>query len=99
MAAARHIVMAALGLAVFAGSAHALPPTTQQQDQFYAVCVEISGNAELCRCKADAAMQLTDQRFMGVVISSMRGAAPAQADYTTYNSYVAQSNRICKPNY
>ena len=30
---------------------------------------------ELCACKADAAMTLIDERFMGVVIASMKGGS------------------------
>ena len=77
----------------------AAPPSAAQKDEFYAVCVGISQNAELCRCKADAAMSLIDERFMDVVISSMKGGSPAAADYQAYNAYVAKSNQICKPNY
>ncbi|ODT74576.1 MAG: hypothetical protein ABS76_36605 [Pelagibacterium sp. SCN 64-44] len=78
--------------------AHAAP-TQAQKDEFYSVCVGISQNAELCRCKADAAMTLIDERFMGVVIASMKGGSPAAADYQAYNAYVAKSNQVCKPNY
>ena len=44
-------------------------------------------------------MTLIDARFMGVVITSMQGGSPAAADHETYNSYVARSNQLCKPNY
>ena len=77
----------------------AAPPTAEQKDEFYRVCVGISQNTELCACKADAAMTLIDERFMGVVIASMKGGSPAAADYDTYNTYVARSNQVCKPNY
>lgn len=77
----------------------AAPPTAAQKNEFYAVCVGISQNAELCRCKADAAMSLIDERFMGVVIASMKGGSPAAGDYDAYNTYVARSNQVCKPNY
>lgn len=87
-------LMALSGLPVLAAS-----PTAAQKDEFYAVCVGISQNAELCRCKADAAMTLIDERFMGVVITSMKGGSPAAADYDAYNTYVARSNQVCKPNY
>tara|TARA_R100000365_G_scaffold3404_1_gene11114 strand:- start:262 stop:555 length:294 start_codon:yes stop_codon:yes gene_type:complete len=87
-------LMASSTLAVMAA-----PPTAAQKDEFYAVCVGISQNAELCRCKADAAMTLIDERFMGVVIASMKGGSPAAADYDAYNTYVARSNQVCKPNY
>ena len=89
-----------LSLALMLAAAPALAaPSAAQKDEFYAVCVGISQNAELCRCKADAAMSLIDERFMGVVIASMKGGSPAAADYQAYNAYVARSNQICKPNY
>jgi hypothetical protein len=89
-------VLLVLGLAA---SVQAAAPTTAQKQEFYRVCVGISGDEELCTCKADAAMGLIDERFMGVVIASMKGGSPAAADYERYNSYVARSNQACKPNY
>lgn len=74
-------------------------PTEAQKAEFYAVCMGIAQNAELCGCKADAAMTLIDERFMGVVIAAMKGGSTAQADAVPYNTYVAKSNQICKPNY
>jgi hypothetical protein len=74
-------------------------PTETQKAEFYSVCMSISGDATLCGCKADAAMTLIDERFMGVVIASMKGASPNAGDYARYNEYVARSNGICKPNY
>ncbi|QDZ12049.1 hypothetical protein [Devosia ginsengisoli] len=75
-------------------------PTAAQKDEFYAACMGIAQDAKLCGCKADAAMTLIDERFMGVVIASMKGtSSPAAGDYNAYNSYVARSNQICKPNY
>lgn len=75
-------------------------PTAAQKDQFYAVCMGIAQDATLCGCKADAAMSLIDERFMGVVIASMKGtASPKAADYDAYNTYVAKSNQVCKPSY
>ncbi|WEJ58752.1 hypothetical protein [Devosia sp. FJ2-5-3] len=79
--------------------AFAAAPTASQKQEFFEVCVGISQNQELCACKADAAMTLIDERFMGVVIASMKGGAPAAADYNAYNTYVAKSNQVCKPNY
>jgi hypothetical protein len=90
------IFVLALGLV---GPAAAAPPTAAQKQEFYSVCLGISGDQSLCSCKADAAMKLIDERFMGVVIASMKGGAPAAADYAPYNSYVARSNQVCKPNY
>ena len=84
---------------LLAAPAFAAAPTSAQKDEFYSVCMGIAQDAALCGCKADAAMTLIDQRFMGVVIASMRGGAPAAADYQAYNTYVARSNQICKPNY
>lgn len=89
-----------LGLGVLCSMpAFAAAPTAAQKDEFYKVCMGIAQNAELCGCKADAAMTLIDERFMGVVIASMKGGSPKAGDYDAYNTYVAKSNRICKPNY
>jgi hypothetical protein len=74
-------------------------PTEAQKAEFYSVCVGISQDTALCQCKADAAMGLIDERFMGVVIASMKGGSPEASDYVAYNAYVARSNQICKPNY
>jgi hypothetical protein len=74
-------------------------PTEAQKAEFYQVCMGIAQDDTLCSCKADAAMTLIDERFMGVVISSMKGGSPAEGDYVAYNTYVAKSNQICKPNY
>ena len=90
-------------LASFAVLAVVMPahaaPTAAQKEEFYAVCMSIAQDATLCSCKADAAMTLIDERFMGVVIASMKGGSPAASDYDAYNTYVAKSNQICKPNY
>jgi hypothetical protein len=74
-------------------------PTQAQKAEFYQVCMGIAQDAALCGCKADAAMTLIEERFMGVVIASMKGSAPAAEDFRAYNAYVAKSNQICKPNY
>ncbi|ODT49523.1 hypothetical protein [Devosia sp. 63-57] len=95
----RNILLALAVLTMGVQTVTAAQPSAAQKDEFYKVCVGISQNAELCRCKADAAMTLIDERFMGVVISSMKGGSPAAADYDAYNTYVAKSNQICKPNY
>lgn len=88
----------ALSLAM-TGVAFAVAPTAAQKQEFFEVCLNISQNQELCSCKADAAMTLIDERFMGVVISSMKGGSPASKDFDAYNTYVAKSNQVCKPNY
>lgn len=89
------LLTALLGVA----PALAAAPTAAQKDEFYSVCMGIAQDATLCGCKADAAMTLIDERFMGVVIASMKGGSPAAADYDAYNTYVARSNQVCKPNY
>ncbi len=89
-------VLAALGLMTVPTLA---APTAAQKDEFYAVCMGIAQDQTLCSCKADAAMTLIDERFMGVVIASMKGRATAPGDAVPYNTYVAKSNQICKPNY
>lgn len=96
---ARIVCTATLLLALVAAPALAAAPSEAQKAEFYAACMAISGNEPLCTCKGDAAMHLIDARFMDVVISSMKGGAPAAADYAAYNTYIAESNRICKPNY
>ena len=92
-------LIALLPLLALSAPALAAPPTASQKDEFYAVCMGIAQDATLCGCKADAAMTLIDERFMGVVIASMKGGAPAAADYDAYNISVAKSNQVCKPNY
>jgi hypothetical protein len=77
----------------------AAPPTAAQHDEFFRTCMSIAQDEALCTCKADATAELIDERFMGVVIASMKGGSPAAADYDAYNTYVARSNQICKPNY
>lgn len=95
MRAALVIMMGvALTAPVFAAA-----PTPAQKTEFYQVCMEIASDDTLCSCKADAAMTLIDERFMGVVIASMKGGSPAEGDYAAYNAYVAKSNQVCKPNY
>jgi hypothetical protein len=84
---------------LLSGPAFAAPPTAAQKDEFYAVCMGIADNETLCACKAKAAMTLIDERFMGVVIASMRGGTPASTDFVAYNTYVAKSNQVCKPDY
>lgn len=74
-------------------------PTAAQKDEFYKVCVGISQNSELCACKVDAAMTLIDERFMNVVIAAMKGGSTDPGQGAAYNTYVAKSNQICKPNY
>ena len=91
------VTMAVLALATIPAAAAA--PTAAQKDEFYRVCMGIAQNDTLCSCKAEAALSLIDERFMDVVITSMKGGSPDAADYDAYNTYVAKSNQVCKPNY
>ena len=77
----------------------AAAPTAAQKDEFYRVCMGIAQDDALCSCKAEAALSLIDDRFMDVVIASMKGGSPKAEDYDAYNTYVAKSNQVCKPNY
>ena len=95
----RALALSIAGLALLSAPAFAAAPSAEQKAEFYKVCVGISSNVELCTCKADAAMDLLDERFMAVVIASMKGGSPAEGEYVAYNAYVAKSNQICKPNY
>ena len=94
----KHLLSAALIFALAATPAIAAP-TAEQKAEFYKTCMGIAQDDPLFSWKSDGAMKLIDVRFMGVVISGMQGKAPAEADYSAYNTYVAKSNQICKPNY
>jgi hypothetical protein len=94
----KHIVLTTALLAGMSSTAFAAPSAAQKAE-FYAVCMGIAQDDKLCGCKADAAMTLIDERFMDVVIKSMKGGSPAAGDFRAYNAYVAKSNQICKPNY
>ncbi|HEY9012441.1 MAG TPA: hypothetical protein VIN06_15640 [Devosia sp.] len=88
-----------LALGLLTVPASAASPTPQQRAEFYATCMGIAQNNELCTCKADAALKLIDGEFMGMVIASMKGKAPPQNQNVAYNNYIAKSNAICKPGY
>jgi hypothetical protein len=93
---------ALLALSMMSGSAMAAggaTPTEAQKAEFHRVCMGIAQDETLCTCKADAAMTLIDEDFMGLVIASMKGKAPPEDSYKKYNEYVARSNQVCKPNY
>lgn len=82
-----------------ASAAAAAPPTSAQKAEFDQVCMSIAHNQTLCGCKAEAAPRLIDSDFMAVVIASMKGR-PLDPKYAAaYNTYVAKSNQICKPDY
>jgi len=91
------VALAALGLMV--GGAQAAAPSAEQRADFYKTCMGIAQNDALCTCKADAALTLIDADFMAMVIASMKGKSPPEGQYSAYNTYVAKSNQICKPNY
>lgn len=95
-------LMALMALAMLSGSALAAggaTPTAAQKAEFYKTCMGIAEDDRLCSCKAEAAMTLVDEDFMGVIISSMEGKAPPTADNLKYAQYIGQSNKVCKPNY
>jgi hypothetical protein len=94
----KRVMVALLALGVLSGVVQAAP-TEAQKAEFYKVCMGIAEDDALCSCKADAAMTLIDEEFMGIVISSMKGKSPPAGQYSAYNTYVAKSNQICKPNY
>ncbi|KFC68550.1 hypothetical protein FF80_01502 [Devosia sp. LC5] len=93
------LALGLVGLIALTAPAFAVAPTPAQKAEFYQVCMGIASDDTLCACKADAAMSLIDERFMGVVIKSMQGGSPAEGDYVAYNTYVAKSNQVCKPDY
>ncbi len=92
-------VLALALLSVPALAAGGAKPTAEQKAEFYKTCYGISQDEALCTCKADAAMELIDEDFMGMVIASMKGKSPPADSYKAYNEYVARSNQVCKPNY
>ena len=77
----------------------AAAPSAEQRTEFYKTCMGIAQDDALCSCKADAALQLVDADFMGMVIASMKGKAPPAEQNVPYNDYIAKSNAICKPGY
>ena len=94
----KRVMVALLALGML-GNAVQAAPSEAQKAEFYKVCMGIAENDALCGCKADAAMTLIDEEFMAIVIASMKGKAPPAGQYSAYNTYVAKSNQICKPNY
>ncbi|WP_299641357.1 hypothetical protein [Devosia sp.] len=95
----KRVMGALVALGMLAGGAQAAAPSEAQKADFYKTCMGIAGDDALCSCKADAAMTLIDGDFMAMVIASMKGKAPPAGEYSAYNTYVAKSNQICKPNY
>lgn len=96
----RVLVLAIAGMALLGIPTLAAPITTAQKAAFTKVCLSISQDDALCTCKAEAATTLIDGRMMGYVIAGMQGAGNAPDDVQReWNTYVAKSNQICKPNY
>ena len=95
----RRVLVALMALGMMSATAVAAAPSAEQKADFYATCYGISQDQPLCTCKADAAMTLIDAEFMAMVIASMKGKAPPANQYSAYNTYVAKSNQVCKPNY
>lgn len=95
----RRVLVALMALGMMSATAVAAAPSAEQKADFYATCYGISQDQPLCTCKADAAMTLVDAEFLGVVIAAMKGKAPPADSYSAYNTYVAKSNQVCKPNY
>ena len=93
------VVVALVALGMLTGGAMAAAPSAEQKADFYKTCMGIASDDALCSCKADAAMTLIDEEFMAMVIASMKGKSPPEGQYAAYNTYVAKSNQICKPNY
>jgi hypothetical protein len=85
-----------VGVALLAltGVAQAAAPTAAQKEEFYAACTK-QGAAELCSCKADAAMKIVDSAFMDVIIASIKGKPLAAEHYNTYNDYIVASTQAC----
>lgn len=90
----RPVAAATALLLLTGGGALAAPPTAEQKAEFYSVCTQ-RGAAELCACKADAAMSLVDSAFMDVIVESMSGKALAAEHAVAYNDYIAASTRAC----
>ena len=94
----------AAALALLASGAFAKPitnpPTQAQLDAFYAACVKVAPEATaLCKCKEQVAPKITDSAFMDIIIASMKGKPLDAKYYNTYNDYIANSNKVCKPTY
>ncbi|WDR01663.1 hypothetical protein PSQ19_13005 [Devosia algicola] len=77
----------------------AAAPSAAQKTEFHSVCMGIAHDETLCSCKAEATPRLIDSDFMSVVIASMKGKSLDPKYAVAYNTYVAKSNQICKPNY
>jgi len=89
------IALACLALSVLSAPALAAP-TDGQKAAFRAVCIGTIGNAELCGCEADVAMDVLDEHGMNVLIAAMNGTStPSPQDQAAYDHYLDESNRIC----
>jgi len=95
----RQVAVALVALGMLTGGTMAAAPSAEQKADFYKTCMGIASDDALCSCKADAAMTLIDADFMAMVIAAMKGKSPPADTYSAYNTYVAKSNQVCKPNY
>jgi hypothetical protein len=95
----KRVLVILMALGMLTGAAVAAAPSPEQKADFYKTCMGIASDEVLCSCKADAAMTLIDAEFMAMVIASMKGKSPPAGQYAAYNTYVAKSNQVCKPNY
>lgn len=86
--------LVAAAILTLTGAAHAAAPTDAQKAEFYEACTK-QGAAELCSCKADAAMKIVDGEFMDVIIASIKGKALEAKYYNTYNDYIVASTQAC----
>lgn len=92
-------LLAAAALLAMTGLTQAAPPTAEQEAEFYRTCMSIASNEPLCTCKAEAAMELTDEEFMGLVISAMKGKTYPADEQGRYDDYIRRSNAVCIPGY
>ena len=49
--------------------------------------------------RLDTAARQPNRIAAAMVIAAMQGGSVPQDQYNAYNTYVAKSNQICKPNY
>jgi len=87
----------------------ASPAAAGAGDDFAAACRKAGGEAALCDCKGAAAAELLDDGLRQLVMLSMtdpdaftaraRDGGLSAEDSRKWNTYIAESNRVCKPGY
>jgi hypothetical protein len=90
----KRIIAALFALGALMAAAIAAPPTAEQKAKFYKVCAQ-RGAADLCTCKAEAAMKIVDHDFMDVIIASMSGKSLDPKYNVAYSDYIVESTRAC----